>query len=176
MSKWVPDQPAPSTKDTTVSNAKQEVTPTQVTTATPVQRWMEDLRYEADHTYTDDNVGEQQALKALEADSLEDAVAVLEGAGLPSGKDMLGKPHVVTGFQVRHSDPTVATGAGAFPFYFTVQAADPKTGEEILYNTGATNILVVLWKARQANRLPIKVIITGKGTKNGTLLSLKLLD
>lgn len=159
-----------------MSNPKQEVTPRQpqVVASTPVQRWIADLRYEADNTETDQSVGEQMALKALEAESLEEAVSVLEGSGLPSGKDMLSKPHTVTGFTVRHSDPTVNTENG-FPFYFTVEGAD-KNGEEILYNTGAVNILVVLWKARQAGRLPLKVIIVGKQTRNGTLLSLKLLD
>lgn len=117
-------------------------------------------------------ISQQVVTNILEADSLEAAFEAAEKSGPKSAKDLVDTEWSVTDFEVVKSDDKYDSPLG---HYLRVQATSLESGEPDLWVTGAPNIVTLLWKARQADRLPLDVRIVGRETSNGVLLSLKML-
>lgn len=111
--------------------------------------------------------------KMLEAETLEDAIAASEN-GAASGKDMVDVELSVTDFNVKKSDGKYQAST-PLGYFLEIDATRLDTGEQVAFSTGAPNVVTLLWKARQLERLPLECVIRGKDTANGTLLTLKLL-
>lgn len=96
-----------------------------------------------------------------------------EGGGTPSLRDnlhLVGVPLSIyeVGF-VTSSDEYSESGLGTFAI---IHALTDK-GDELVFNTGASNVVATLFKADKMGLVsagkPWRITITGKQTKNGTL-------
>jgi len=77
----------------------------------------------------------------------------------------------VTSYTLRKSDDKYKGQGQDLGVFAVVRAlAD---GEDLVYTTGAANILALLWAAEKFDRLPIKGMIVSRETANGELLSFK---
>jgi hypothetical protein len=140
----------------------------------PLRRLIEAMALEA----TVDDEGESAleisadvVRSILEAGSLEEAFAAAE-KGLTGGKEMTDVEMAVTDFHVKTGDGKFKTPLG---HYMVVEATRLDTGEPVKFSTGAPNVVSLLWKARQEGRLPLECVIRARETRNGELLTLKLL-
>jgi hypothetical protein len=115
-------------------------------------------------------IAAQVAERMLTADTFEEALAA-QDAGLASGRDLVGREILITDFDVFKSDPKYAEHT--LGYYYRVEAVSIETGEELVFATGATNILTLLYVARIKGKLPWECVITSKDTENGALLTLK---
>ena len=104
------------------------------------------------------------------ADTWEDALARAE-TSLLSGKNIVGRAHIIHGFRLVPSDQRFSEHS--LGVYAVVNATDLETLEDFTYAVGASNVLALLWQARQFSRLPGDFVITSRETENGELLSLR---
>lgn len=146
--------------------------PTEVQQLTPTQKWMRELSVLAQipdsrRDAADVSAGITSAM--LMAETLEEALEA-QDSGLPSSKTLVGKELSITDFVVCESGGQFDNGLG---HYFLIEATLLETGEQILFSSGAPNIMTIVWKVRQANRFPYECKIEGSPTKNGELLRLK---
>lgn len=96
-----------------------------------------------------------------------------EGSGTPSLRDnlhLVGVPLNIyeVGF-ITSSDEYAESGLGTFAI---IHALTDK-GDELMFNTGASNVVATLFKANEMGLIsagkPWRIVLTGKSTKNGTL-------
>jgi hypothetical protein len=148
----------------------------------PFQRYLAALSDEASLTEGFTDAGEITAMVAsrmLEAGSLEDAFEA-QDSGLISGQQLKDIEHEVTSFDVVKSSKQDATLGHYLRVTATALEDVPrlglKIGEEFTYAVGAANVVTLLYKARQMDRLPLRVVIRGKSTGDGDneLLLLRL--
>lgn len=148
----------------------------QVVKQTPFTRFVEQLKGEAEMTKTvlsGSDISAEISAKMIEADSLEDAIAV-QDSGIASGKDLVDVEMTVHEFDTLPSDAQYQDSS-PLGVYLDIQAVNLETGDELRFRTGAPNIVTLLHKARQVDRLPLDCVIRSKATANGELLTLKLL-
>jgi hypothetical protein len=145
--------------------------------ATPIQRFIKILELEALETAEDSATGKEisaQITSAMfEADTLEEAIA-LQDAGLLSGKDMVDVDQEIRSFEVVKSEERFRDSS-PLGYYLRIHALRLDTLEEVTYATGAPNVVNLVWKARNTDRLPLQCVIRSRPTANGELLSVKLL-
>lgn len=126
-------------------------------------------------------IAEAVGERILAADSLEEAVAA-QDAGIPGGKDMKDIEHTVLSFEVIKGDSKYEESSLGYYLRVYAQLLQAATvageryqpGDDITYGVGAPNVLMLLHKARQQDRLPLDVVIRGKATAKGELLLLRL--
>ena len=148
----------------------------QVTRKTPFAQWVEQVHGEAELTKSmtsNSSISAEIAEKMFEADSLEDAIAA-QDSGIPSGKDLVDIEMQVNDFDTLPGDDQYKEGS-PLGVYLDVKAVRLEDGADMRFRTGATNIVTLLHKARQLDRLPLDCVIRSRGTANGELLTLKLL-
>lgn len=143
------------------------------TKATPLQRFISILEIEAATDSTFDSTGfvENILNSMIEAETLEDALAA-QNAGSTGGRDLVGTELEVRGFTLVKAGARYKSLLG---HYMLVDAINLNTLQESPFNTGAPNIMINLWKARETNRLPLPCVIRSRDTDNGTLLTLEIL-
>jgi hypothetical protein len=124
-------------------------------------------------------ISEQIGAKIIAADTLEAAVDAQEATGL-SGQDIVGVEHEVISYDMKRTTKPDATR----PVYYLVRATaledKPRlglvVGEEFYYSVGGGNVVDVLYKARTLDRLPLRIMLTEKGTTgDNKILLVKLL-
>jgi hypothetical protein len=108
----------------------------------------------------------------LGAESFDDALKAADST-LLSGKALVGRAHTILDFTLRQSDAKYAGNEKSLGVYAVVQAEDLETRELFSYGVGASNVLAILWQARQFGRIPGDFVITSRDTQNGELLSLR---
>jgi hypothetical protein len=148
----------------------------QVQQVSKFQRFVEQVQGEADLTKTMHSSGDiaaEIAAKMIEADSLEEAIAA-QDSGIPSGRDLVDVEMSVLDFDTLPADEQYKEGS-PLGVYLDIKAVQLENGEELRFRTGATNIVTLLHKARQVDRLPLDCVIRSKVTGGGELLTLKLL-
>jgi hypothetical protein len=135
------------------------------------EQWAEALKIQADEA--DENAFDARDLmvKANNAATFEEVVEILNFGGARSAKDLVGIVHVIDSFDIRRSDSKYA-GQGLDLGVFVVVHA-MLDGEELVYTTGAVNVIAILWQAEKFDRFPLRTVITARETPNGELLSLK---
>lgn len=137
------------------------------------EQWVEVMQIQAD-TVDEENPFDARDLmvRANNASTFEEVVEILNGGGTRSARDLVGIVHTINSYSLRRSDSKFA-GQGLDLGVFAIVMATVD-GEELIYTTGATNILAILWQAEKFDRLPgLKAVITSRETPNGELLSLK---
>lgn len=135
-------------------------------------QWVDVMQTQAAQDDTENAFDARDLLvKANNAATFEDVIEILNGGGARSAKDLVGIVHVINAYQLRPSDSKYA-GQGLDLGVFAIISA-VVDGEELIYTTGATNILAILWQAEKFDRLPLRCVITARETPNGELLSLK---
>lgn len=134
--------------------------------------WVEQMRLQAD-TLEDASDFDPRALMAAAntAATFEEAVEILSGGSAQSAGNLVGIVHTIQSYSLRRSDEKFAGQGLDLGVYAVVTAT--VDGEELVYVTGATNILCILWQADKFEKFPLKAVITARETTNGTLLSLK---
>jgi hypothetical protein len=133
-------------------------------------QWLAAVRLEAD-IETDEAFDPATILEnILAAKSFEEAVE-LQNSSLLSGKNLTNQIHTIYDFTLRKSDEKFSVNKRTIGVYAIVQAAW-EDGTEFSYGVGASNVLAILWQARNFGKLPGKFQLTGRETDNGTLLSL----
>jgi hypothetical protein len=136
-------------------------------------QWVSNLQLEADTEKDDSGFDPSDILGAiLSADSFDEAVA-LQDSALKSGKTLVGKVHRINDFRLRRSDAKYTANERSLGVFAIVSAVDADTGQEFSYGVGASNVLAVLWQARQFGKLPGDFIIMSRETQEGELLSLR---
>lgn len=96
-----------------------------------------------------------------------------EGGGTPSLRDnlhLVGVPlNIYELGLITSSDEYAESGLGTFAI---IHALTDK-GDELTFNTGASNVVATLFKANEMGLIsvekPWRIVITGKAVKNGTL-------
>lgn len=108
--------------------------------------------------------------RASTAESIAD---LLREKRTVSGKDHVGIPFVATGFVIHEGE----FEEEELPYFASLDAIDPRTGEEYIVNCGGEKILVYLrWMAANAE-WPLHMCFTGKQTRKGrTILSFDILN
>jgi hypothetical protein len=146
------------------------------------QRYKDALTTEAGMTESEfdgQEISEQIGAKIIAADSLEAAVEAQEATGL-SGQDIVGVEHEVISYDMKKTTKADATR----PVYYLVRAValedKPRlgltVGEEFYYSVGGGNVVDVLYVARTHDRLPLRIMLTEKGTTgDNKILLVKLL-
>jgi hypothetical protein len=134
-------------------------------------QWVDVMRTEA--AQADENPFDARDLMiaANNAATFEEVVEILNGGGMKNAKDLVGIVHTIQSYVLRPSDSKYA-GQGLDLGVFAIVNATVD-GEELVYTTGATNILAILWQAEKFERLPLRATITSRETPNGELLSLR---
>lgn len=147
----------------------------QVQQMTPLQRFIHQVQGEAEltKTMTSGDVASRVAANMIEAETLEDAIAA-QDSGMASGKDLVDVEMQVNEFDTLPSNEAFKEGS-PLGVYVLVHAVKLEDGTELEFATGAPNIVTLLHKARQLDRLPLDCVIRSKPTSNGELLTLKLL-
>lgn len=151
----------------------------------PYQRFVQHLANRAELSATDfdsSSITKTVVDGMLEADSLEAAIA-LQDAGILDGRDMVGVPLLINGWQVVKSDGKFEGPLGHYYRFndnadvedVEPDAIDLRNGEPAVFATGAPNVMTLLAKAQMTGRLPLHCEITSRDTKNGALLGLKLI-
>lgn len=145
----------------------------EVNKATPLQRFIQKLELEASIDSTFDSTGFVESIlnNMIEAETLEDALAA-QNAGSTGGRDLVGTELEVRGFTLVKAGARYKSLLG---HYMLVDAINLSTLQESPFNTGAPNIMINLWKARETSRLPLPCVIRSRDTDNGTLLTLEIL-
>lgn len=161
-----------------VSDGKSQVsTPaSKIIQKPPFERFVENLKAQAKLNagmVSGSEIAEHIIGKVLEAETLEEAFAA-QDAGMKNGKDLVDVEITVREFEFLPSDAKLADNS-TLGVYARVVATDLSSGEEITFATGAPNVLTLLWKANQLDRLPLDCMIKAKDTANGQLLTLRLL-
>lgn len=110
--------------------------------------------------------------KIYTADTLEEAFAA-QDQGLASGKDLVDVELEVRAFDIVKSDDQFKDGSPLGVYVRVTDCIRLDTLEEVQWATGAPNVVNILWKARNMERLPLECVIKGKVTANGTLLMLR---
>jgi hypothetical protein len=108
----------------------------------------------------------------VDADTWEAALNAADST-LRSGKTIVGVSHTITGFRLAPSDDRYSQNENSLGVFAIVDAVDLETREEFTYGVGASNVLAILWQARQFGRIPGDFVITSRETANGELLSLR---
>lgn len=147
----------------------------QVQQNTPLQRFVEQVRQEAEltKTITSGDVASRVTANMVEAETLEDAIAA-QDSGMASGKDLIDVEMQVNDFDTLPSSEQFKENS-PLGVYLLVHAVKLEDGAELEFATGAPNVVTLLHKARQLDRLPLDCVIKAKPTANGELLTLKLL-
>jgi|SRR5581483_899080 len=146
----------------------------QIQRQTPFEKFVNAIRLEAEMA---DQIDEGQNIAAdvigriLEAESLDEAFAA-QDAGLQNGKDFVDVEIIVNDFLVRTSDSKY-NKEGSLGVYVRVSGARLDNGESFQFFTGAPNVVALLWKARNEEKLPLECKIQSKETANGELLTLR---
>jgi hypothetical protein len=135
------------------------------------EQWVEVMQIQADQADEQEFDARDLMVKANQASTFEEVVEILNGGGTRSARDLVGIVHTITHYELRRSDSKYA-GQGLDLGVFAVIVATVD-GEELIYTTGATNILAILWQAEKFDRFPLKAVITSRETPKGELLSLK---
>lgn len=135
-------------------------------------QWVSAMQLEAQTPGNDDFDPSQILGAILGADDFETAVE-LQNSSLQSGKDLVNWPHRIQDFTLVQSDDKYADNERSLGVYARVTAIGLEDGEERVYGVGASNVLAILWQARQFGRLPGDFVIQSRPTRNGELLSLK---
>jgi hypothetical protein len=137
-------------------------------------QWVSALQIEADTTAEDDGGFDPADIlgSILSADTFEEAVE-RQDSSLRSGKTLVGKAHRINDFRLRRSDAKYTANERSLGVFAIVSAVDGETGEEFSYGVGASNVLAVLWQARQFGKLPGDFMIHSRDTQEGELLSLR---
>jgi hypothetical protein len=135
------------------------------------EQWVEVMKLQADQADENPFDARDLMVKANQASTFEEVVEILNGGGTRSARDLVGIVHTINSYELRRSDSKFA-GQGLDLGVFAVVMATVD-GEELIYTTGATNILAILWQAEKFDRFPLKAAITSRETANGELLSLK---
>lgn len=89
--------------------------------------------------------------RALRADTVEDIFAE---EGTIATKDYVGIPIQVNGVKLNEGELE-----GEPSVYMLVEALNLNTGEVVILNTGAPNIMAKLYRLHQLEKLPIKVAV-----------------
>lgn len=141
--------------------------------ATPVSRFVAKLELEAqmDSGNTGDFVDTILA-NMLEAATLEEVIEA-QNAGSTSGKDLVNVELEVRHFFINKGSDRYKTPLKHYMIVDDVVRLD--TLEQAPFNTGAPNVFIGLWKARETNRMPLQCVIRSRETDNGELLTLELL-
>jgi hypothetical protein len=142
-----------------------------LTSRAEFEQWIEALKIQADETDENPFDARDLLVKVNYASTFEEVVEILNGGGTRSAKDLVGILHVIHSYDIRRSDSKYA-GQGLDLGVFVVVHAMLE-GEELIYTTGATNIIAILWQAEKFDRFPLRTVITSRETANGELLSLK---
>jgi len=108
----------------------------------------------------------------LAAESFDDAVD-LQNSSLESGKNLVGWAHRINDFVLVKSDDKYSENERSLGVYARVFATDIENGEEKTYGVGASNVLAILWQARQFDRIPGDFMLHSRATRSGDLLSLR---
>lgn len=146
----------------------------QIQQVSPFERFVMAIRTEAemvDQIDEGSNIAADVIGRILEAESLDEAFKA-QDAGLQNGKDFVDVEIVVHDFLVKTSE-TKYVKDGSLGVYVRVSGARLDTGESFQFFTGAPNVVALLWKARQDERLPLECKIQSKETANGELLTLR---
>jgi hypothetical protein len=131
----------------------------EVVKMSPLKRFVEVLSMEAETESRESNAVFIEALmtEMLEADGFDAAIAAGEKSAVLSGKDLAEKQTMVRlrAFSFVKSDDEYASQLGHYVRFD--DAIDISTGEPIVAATGAANVVIPLWKARNGDELPIDV-------------------
>lgn len=138
--------------------------------AAAVKRWAEVLTLQAENEENSDFDPSDIIASILGAQSYEEAEAA-QDSGLPSSKDLVGHAHRIDSYVIRKSKKN--QGTLKLGVYAIVRGVSLTNGEELLYNTGAANILAMLWQAEKFGKIPGNFVITSKETEEGAVLFLK---
>lgn len=140
----------------------------------PFERFVENIRAQAKLNAGMSNgseIAEQIIGNILEAETLEDAFAA-QDTSMKNGKDVVDIDMTVKEFEFLPSDAKLAESS-TLGVYARITAVNLFDGEEFTFATGAANVLTILWKAQQTDRLPLDCVIKAKDTANGQLLTLR---
>lgn len=107
------------------------------------------------------------------ADSFEAAIEAQDLETIQNGKDVADIEQEIQSFEVLPSSENYAKRNLGVRLLITSYRMD--TGEEFQWQTGATNIVSLLIRARDENRLPLECVIRSKKMGEGDLLTLRLL-
>lgn len=108
----------------------------------------------------------------LGAETFEEALE-RQNQTLLAGKSIVGRAHRINDFALRPSDDKYSDNERSLGVYAVVKATDIETGEDFTYGVGASNVLAILWQARQFGRIPGDFVLSSREVKRGELLSLK---
>jgi hypothetical protein len=135
-------------------------------------QWVNAMQLEAAST-DDTEFDPSEILGAiLSSETFEEAVE-RQNQTLLSGKTIVDRPHTIDDFSLRPSDEKYADADRGLGVYAIVSAIDLETGEDFVYGVGASNVLAILWQARQFGRLPGDFVLSSREVRRGELLSLK---
>lgn len=141
--------------------------------STPLTRFVQVLELEAsDDTRDTSDFVEQILINMIEAPTLEDTIKAQE-AGSTSGKDLVDVELEIQWFSVVKSSDKYKSQLGHY--VLVEKAIRLDSLEPVSFSTGAPNLIIPLWKARNEGKLPLQCVIRSRDTNNGELLTLQLL-
>lgn len=136
------------------------------------EQWVNAMQMEAETADETDFDPSQILGSILGAETFEEALD-RQNQTLLAGKSIVGRQHRINDFSLRPSDDKYADNERSLGVYAVVQATDIETGEEFTYGVGASNVLAILWQARQFGRIPGDFVLSSREVRRGELLSLK---
>jgi hypothetical protein len=155
------------------SKAVDETKTGTVTKMTPVQRFVEVLALEAEDSTGDATEFVESILTAMiEAQTMEDVIAA-QNQGATNGKSLVNVELEISWFRIVKSADRFKTPLKHYALVDKVIRLD--TLESCPFSTGAPNLIIPLWKARNLGVLPLRCVIRSRETDNGELLTLELL-
>lgn len=138
------------------------------------EQWVGVMKTQADDLDSDVKFDVRDLFaRATQAETFEESVEILNGGAGKNAKGLVGVVHAIQSYELRRSDEKYTKGSGLQLGVYAVVHAVTKEGEELVYTTGAPNILAILWQAEKFSRLPLMAVITSKETSEGEMLSLK---
>lgn len=157
---------------------KNQVNPVKgkIIAAKPFDRFVENVKTQAKMNAgatSGSEIAEQVLTALLEAETLEEAFE-RQDSSIKNGKDMIDVDMTIRSFEFLPADAKLAENS-LLGVYARITAVNLFDGEEFQFATGAPNIIALLWKAQQTDRLPLDCVIKAKDTANGQLLTLRAL-
>jgi hypothetical protein len=133
------------------------------------QRWLDVLRSEADINGIEEPqfILDEVISGILDAPDMA-AAFVASVSGPESGRSLIGKEVRVHADSVTIHHSTIADAR--FPFLVRAEVTRLEDGIETTMRVGAPNCVALLWKAREAGKLPIDVTVTGRDIGPGKVL------
>lgn len=100
------------------------------------------------------------ALAILNAETLDDVAAIF--SGMDNAKQYMDIPLMIKSFTIRDS-----TKDGGVGVYATINATVRATGNDIMFNCGATSVVATLLVAHERDWFPFTAHLTSKETSKG---------